>query len=124
MDRFYAMAMDDGTMGFYPRQGTRVKNDFGLTLYVYKSNEAYERDSYWWYVVEERTGLSFGRGHTRKEAINNALTAIETRGIDTIRKGIDLAVQKYGVSPMCKPTYLRGDRNDDDSREYRSVDEQ
>ena len=124
MDRFYAFANDNGTMGFYPRQGTRVKNNFGLTLYVYKSNEAYERDSYWWYVVEERTGLSFGRGHTRKEAITKALTAIETRGIDTIREGIDLAVEKYGTSPLYRPTYLRGDNNDDDSREHCSSDEQ
>lgn len=124
MDRFYAMAMDDGTMGFYPRQGTRVKNNFGLTLYVYKSNEAYERDSYWWYVVEERTGLSFGRGHTRKEAIENALTAIDTRGIDTIRKMIDNSVEKYGLAPHLRPTYLRGDQYDDDSREHRSSDGQ
>lgn len=124
MDRFYAMAMDDGTMAFYPRQGTRVKNNFGLTLYVYKSNEPYKPDKYYWYVVEERTGLSLGRGETRKEAIENALTAIETRSIDTIRKGIDLAIEKYGISPMCKPTYLRGDQYDDDSREHRSVDEQ
>ena len=106
MDRFYAMAMDDGTMGFYPRQGTRVKNNFGLTLYVYKSNEAYERDSYWWYVVEERTGLSFGRGHTRKEAIEKAITAIETRGIDTVKEEIENAVKKHGLPPHLMPTYL------------------
>ena len=106
MDRFYAFAMDDGTMGFYPRQGTRVKNNFGLTLYVYKSTETYDKDAYWWYVVEERTGLSFGRGHTRKEAISKALTAIETRGIDTVRKGIDLAIEKNGLPPNLQPTYL------------------
>ena len=107
MERFFSYANDNGYMGFYPRYGTRVKNDYGLTLYVYKSNETYEANAYWWYVVEERTGLSLGRGHTRKEAIAKCLTAIETRGIDTIRKDIDLAVEKHGPPPNLQPTYLR-----------------
>lgn len=106
MDKFYCYRRDDGFMGFYPQSGTRVKNDYGLSLYVYKSTETYEDEKYWWYVVEERTGLSFGRGHTRKEAITNALTAIEMRGVDSVKKSIELAVEKHGLPPHLQPTYL------------------
>ena len=106
MDKFYSYAIDDGTAGFYPRNGSRVKNDFGLTLYVYHSNETYDKDKAWWYVVEERTGLSFGRGKTRSEAIKNALTSIKMRGIETVKQSIELAVEKHGLPPNLQPTYL------------------
>lgn len=106
MDKFYCYRRDNGIMGFYPQSGSRVKNEFGLTLYVYHSNESYDKDKTWWYVVEERTGMSFGRGHTRTEAIRNALTAIETQGIKLVNESIELAVEKNGLPPQLRPTYL------------------
>ena len=106
MDRFYMYCRDDNGIGFRPNKGTRVKNSFGLTLYVYHSKETYDKDERWWYVVEEQTGLSFGRGHTRKEAIEKAITAIETRGIDTVKEEIENAVKKHGLPPHLMPTYL------------------
>lgn len=111
MDRFYSYCRnEDNGIGFIPHDGSRVKNTFGLTLYVYHSNETYDykngKGKSWWYVVEERTGLAMGRGHTRKEAIDNALTAINMRGVEVVKQDIEDTVAKHGLPPHLQPTYL------------------
>lgn len=104
--RFYTLNRGMDGMDYILREGFSVSNDFGLSLSVYKSSETYEKDKFFWYVVEESTGLSVGKGHTKAEAIRAALEAIEMRGIESVRKTIENAIEKYGLTPDHRPTYL------------------
>lgn len=106
MEQFYSWCRGENGIGFYPRQGTRVYNNFGLILFAYHSDETYEKDKSWWYIVEQYSGLAIGRGHTRAEAVQNTITAINTRGINSIKNSIRDTVEKHGWPPGVEPDFI------------------
>lgn len=103
---FYAYVRIENGFDWLKHSGTVVDNEFGFDLYAYHSKESYDKEKYWWYVVEGKTGTAFGRGHTRAEAIKLAKQAIEFRGVESIKEQINTWCDKYGESPLYRPTFL------------------
>ena len=100
MHKFYTLWRENGELVHKEISGTPVDNHFGLELSAYHSSETYDSgDKRWWYVVEESVGLAIGRGHTKAEAINNALCAISSRGIENVRADIEKHIEIYGLTP-------------------------
>jgi len=86
---------------WYERDGRKLKNDYGLELYV-------ERRSMKNFVVTEaHSGGKLGEGSLRRLAIANFEKLVVERGIDEIRKRIQQCIGTHGVSPLFtdKPKY-------------------
>jgi len=87
-------------VGYLPREGYNVPNDFLLDLAVYKAESTY------WFVVDCRCGLSVGSGGTKKEAIENALDKLSKVDMETYNKKTYEHVTTYGYPPGHGITYL------------------
>lgn len=107
MEKFYILTRSStNELYFIRKDGYRVQNDYGLDLFVYKSNETFEANKFWWYVVEGRTGMSLANGTTKSEAVLNALIMIPQQGVDAIKARIEKSEKLYGTSPLFRATYL------------------
>ena len=104
MKDFYIRSRTDQGYIWKPMKGDVVKNDFGLSLFVYHSKEPIAKNgkATWWYIVEESTGLSVTKGATKKEAVENAL-AMKPTTVAYIRKAIMQYTKKNGYPPHYIP---------------------
>ena len=104
MKEFYILSRDEHGFTWKPMKGDVVKNDFGLSMFVYHSKELIAKNgkSTWWYVVEESTGLSVTKGGTKKEAVENAL-AMKPTTVAYIRNAITRQTKKNGYPPNYVP---------------------
>jgi hypothetical protein len=79
-----------------PVQGTPVKNEWGLALFVHKNVIWTET----WSVSEATTGFEVAHGQLRAQAIAAALTKIRAAGIDQTRASIARAIAEHGAIPQ------------------------
>ena len=100
---------------FRKREGTELKNEYGLELAVswcermLGADRLYKKIK-WWTVTELHTGLAMGEGETRKEAVERTFLGIEFAGIDVIKQKIADFITEHGESPLYKSSvaYLWG----------------
>lgn len=97
-------------MGYLPREGFNVPNDFFLDLAVYKATDSSAATNWkectTWFVVDCRCGLSVGSGGTKKEAIENALDKLSKVDMNAYNKKTYEHVATYGYPPGHGVTYL------------------
>lgn len=92
-------------VGYMPREGDDVPNNFGFDLAVYRAKDKECSDYGTWYVVDARTGLSVSEGDTKKEAVANVLSRLESFSEDKYKEAV-LSVEKaYGPVPGNRITY-------------------
>ena len=90
-------------MGYLPREGFNVPNDFLLDLAVYKATDPSAatnwKEATTWFVVDCRCGLSIASGSTKKEAIQNALDRLSKTDMELYNKKAYHHVETYGYPP-------------------------
>ena len=115
--KFYALCRykdkADGLMklGYLPREGFDVPNEFNLDLVVYRT----EKEGDWkanfkrvkvWYVVDCDCGLQIGEGETKNKAIENALFHLNDIDFEMYKKKSQDVREQYGDPPGKRISYL------------------
>lgn len=113
---FYAFSRytdkTDGSVkiGYLPREGYPVPNDYLLELAVYKATDSAAatnwKEATTWFVVDCRCGLSVAGGNTKKEAIGNALDKLGKVDMELYGKKVYEHCTKYGFPPGHGISYL------------------
>lgn len=97
-------------MGYLPREGFDVPNDFLLDLGVYKATDSSAATNWeettTWFVVDCRCGLSVASGGTKKEAIQSALDRLGKIDMEVYNKKAYNHVNTYGYPPGHGISYL------------------
>ena len=114
--KFYAFSrytdkVDNITkMGYLPRGGFPVPNDYLIDLAVYKATDSAAATNYdvatTWFVVDCRCGLAVASGSTKKEAIQNALYKLSKVDMDLYDEKVYKHVTTYGYPPGRRISYL------------------
>lgn len=96
-------------VGYMSREGFDVPNDLGFDLAVYRAKDS-SASTNWnevktWFVVDTVTGLSVAQGDTKKQAIDAALSRMETLDKDEYRKAAKDTEEKYGPVSGRRVTY-------------------
>lgn len=97
-------------IGYLPREGEAVPNDFSLSLSVYRATDSSAATNWkevkTWFVVDEECGLSVASGSTKKEAIANALERLAKIDMELYNKKKDEVLEAYGPVPGREVMYL------------------
>ena len=97
-------------MGYLPREGFNVPNDFLLDLGVYKATDSSAatnwKETTTWFVVDCRCGLSVASGSTKKEAVQNALDRLGKIDMEVYNKKAYSHVETYRYPPGHRIFYL------------------
>lgn len=114
--KFYSLSRykdkTDGNMkiGYLPREGEAVPNDFSLELFVYRATDSSAATNWkevkTWFVVDEDCGLSVASGNTKKEAINKALEILAKVDMELYHKKREKSIETYGPVPGHGVMYL------------------
>lgn len=76
------------------REGKKVKNDYGLDLYVE------HRGKNNWVITEAKSGLMVGEGSLRRSAVEQFEENIEYHGLKYLQEKIEECIELYGESPL------------------------
>lgn len=97
-------------IGYLPREGEAVPNDFSLELSVYRATDSSAatnwKEAKTWFVVDEDCGLSVSSGSTKKEAIANALERLAKTDMELYNKKKEKVLETYGPVPGHGVMYL------------------
>ncbi len=94
------------TLGYLPREGYVVPNDFGLDLAVYRDKKGVGVLPNLWYVIDCYCGLSVGSGCTKKEAIANSFDRLSKVDMELYRKKQIAVIDEHGEPPGHRIFYL------------------
>lgn len=104
MKQFYIRSRTEDGFIWKPMMGNVVKNELGMQLYIYHSEELVRKTgkTTWWYVVEASTGMSLTKGETKKEALDN-VAKINEKTLGYIKAQIVKFVKQNGYPPNYVP---------------------
>lgn len=102
MATYYVLSRNNTGMFWRERNGSKLKNEYGLDLFIEKRNisKFSNRPDWSWIITEARSGTKIAEASQRKLAIENLTDVVNYHGIDTVKKKTDETIGKYGVSPL------------------------
>ena len=83
-----------GGVFWIEREGRKVKNAYGLDLYVE------HRGKNNWVITEAKSGLMVGEGSLRRLAVEHFEEKIEFYGLKYLQEKIEECIELYGESPL------------------------
>ena len=88
--------------GWREHNGSKLKNEYGLDLFIEKRNisKFSNRPKWSWIITEARSGMKIAEASKRKLAIENLIDIVNYHGIDTVKKKVNETIDKYGTNPL------------------------
>lgn len=102
MATYYVLSRNNTGMFWRERNGSKLKNEYGLDLFIEKRNiSKFSNLPKWsWIITEARSGMNIAEASQRKLAIENLTDVVNYHGIDTVKKKEDEAIDMYGANPL------------------------